>query len=168
MKKLKYRSRIQGMSKTHICGLTLPLSKNFGLELLTTLFFLHSNVYFVMTTVLAREEGRSLPTDHSIAFQQMNEKSIAIDGRKCIIMEAKEGNQEVCQCPKGFALCNWQDAEHAAKLSIKPPWLRALCDNSSESGFKNFIVAVDYELQIICKQGATMQNPEYEYSAIGI
>ncbi|SCL97552.1 secreted protein with altered thrombospondin repeat domain, putative [Plasmodium chabaudi chabaudi] len=91
----------------------------------------------------------------------------------CVIFSAKEGDPHNCWCPRGYIMCSEEDVtdlqtklekieDKNARTKLTPSWVKILCDDSKEYGFKNMSVVIDYELAVICKDMSNKENPDFE------
>ncbi|SBT75665.1 secreted protein with altered thrombospondin repeat domain, putative [Plasmodium ovale] len=96
-----------------------------------------------------------------------------VDGDTCVIFSSKEGDPKNCWCPRGYIMCSEEDVldvqtklhqikDKAVRSRVTPSWIKRLCDNSKEIGFKSMSVVIDYEMAVLCKDGSDKQNPDFE------
>nr|WBV80599.1 secreted protein with altered thrombospondin repeat domain [Plasmodium knowlesi] len=96
-----------------------------------------------------------------------------VDGDMCVIFSASEGDPTKCWCPRGYIMCSEEDVRDVqSKLyeikdlkqrnEVTPPWMKRLCDNSEEIGFKSMSVVIDYELAVLCNDGHEKGNADFK------
>ncbi|SBT86502.1 secreted protein with altered thrombospondin repeat domain, putative [Plasmodium malariae] len=149
--------------------------------------FLFFSIFFYLTRNSSLE--LSWKNTKIISFQNINEKNEEnekkrtrmremdiipeIDGDTCVIFSAIEGDPQNCWCPRGYIMCSEEDVlDLQTKLSkikdknerskVTPSWIKRLCDNSKEIGFKSMSVVIDYELAVICKDEHDNKNADFE------
>ncbi|CRG98724.1 secreted protein with altered thrombospondin repeat domain, putative [Plasmodium relictum] len=144
-------------------------------------FFLFFSTFFYFLQNISLELNRKSSKNSSIDINGGNEKKKnnginfdpEIEGNTCIIFSAREGDLKHCWCPRGYIMCNEEDVlDIQTKLNqiesknqrnrVTPKWMKILCDNSKDKGFKNMSVVIDYELAVICKNKSDEENPDFE------
>ncbi|SPJ08368.1 secreted protein with altered thrombospondin repeat domain [Plasmodium sp. DRC-Itaito] len=149
--------------------------------------FLLLSIFFCFVTNISLEfkrkqkvELNSLQTNKnndSIREEKIKEGGVEsqpdVDGDTCVIFSSSEGNSRNCWCPRGYILCNEEDVldvqdklneiknKHERSL-VTPLWMKRLCDNSKDVGFKSMSVVIDYELAVLCKDGSNKDYADFE------
>lgn len=59
-----------------------------------------------------------------------------------------------------------EHGDQLAKLAagkVAPAWLKALCSEDQEEGFRDYSVYIDYEVEIKCATNSTKDTPDFEF-----
>ncbi|GAW79483.1 secreted protein with altered thrombospondin repeat domain [Plasmodium gonderi] len=143
-------------------------------------FYLSQKNSLELSNKLSRTNS-ALTNDDEDNFEHVQNKTrtrqnatlTEVDGDTCLIFSAKQGDPSNCWCPRGYIMCSEEDVRDVqSKLhkikdlkdrnEVTPPWIKRLCDNSKEVGFKGMSVIIDYELAVLCNDENDKINADFK------